>query len=113
MHTSTPMNAIPSRQSPFRRYRQKPTAVAAPTAAISQNHPMYVPRKQAPTPTASTDWYAPLESCEVPMVSTNVEKWSRMNAEKLTTPRSGRGAAFESAPPFLSSSDQAGLTVGA
>ena len=46
-------------------------------------------------------------------LSTNVEKWSRMNAEKLTTPRSGRGAAFESAPPFLSSSDQAGLTVGA
>jgi transposase-like protein len=45
-------------------------------------------------------------------VSTNVEKWSRMNAEKLTTPRSGRGAAFRSSPPFLSSADQAGLTVG-
>jgi len=48
----------------------------------------------------------------VALLSTNVEKWSRMNAEKLTTLRSGRGAAFGSAPPFVSSSDQAGLAVG-
>jgi transposase len=46
------------------------------------------------------------------LLSTNVEKWSRVNAEKLTTPRSGRGAALGAAPPFLSSADQAGLTVG-
>ena len=68
--------------------------------------------RSLPFETAIIERYRRRESSVEEALSTNVEKWSRVNAEKLTTPRSRRGVAFGSAPPFLRATNQAGLTVG-